>query len=152
MVTFTEEVLNGKLHFLWTLLNTKQIISEERYNKSNDWIRFQPRPLLRFLKSTYMVVIIVVSIFCNYGEFIYEVKLQRSTKFSKISYCRVSNCFLKDFMQNDFIYMCGSAKGHIIPAVSEQNKDIVTSYFAKSCRTSINFKKICFIRTDKQRQ
>ena len=133
MVTFTEEVLNGKLHFLWTLLSTKQNISEERYNKSNDWIRFQPWALLRFLKSTDMVVIIVVSIFCNYGKFIYEVQLQRLTKFSKISYCRVSNCFLKDFMQNDFIYRCGSAKRHI------NSSCFGTSYFPKSRRTSTNF-------------
>lgn len=66
-----------------------------------------------------MIVTIAVSIFCNYGKFIYEVQLQRLTKFSKVSYCRVSNCFLKEFMQNEFIYRCGSAKRHIIPAASE---------------------------------
>ena len=56
-----------------TLLSTKRSTFTGRHDKSNDWIKFQPLALLRLLKFITMVETMVVSIFSNYGKFIYKV-------------------------------------------------------------------------------
>lgn len=46
-----------------TLSYIKNDIFAERYDKSNDWVRFQPRMLLRFWRFIIMVVSMIAYIF-----------------------------------------------------------------------------------------
>ena len=57
-----------------TLISIEWNILTKTYDKSNDWIRFQPWALFRFSKFLTMVLALVVYSCCNYGEFIDSVQ------------------------------------------------------------------------------